>query len=158
MTYGPTLGALMTTTFARSAMARHSGRPSRSCRLAPRTVAVCAARVVAVTFAVAMGLAWSAAAVTAASPHVLNAATADQPLAGPLAGRAQSLRAADAKESGGSQLGPVRDVPDATVAPSEGGGFPWGAAAIGGVALGLIGLAISRARIRTRPGPGALSQ
>ena len=48
---------------------------------------------------------------------------------------------------------------DSAVAPSEEGGFPWGVAVIGSlVALGLIGLAISRSRSRPRTGPAALSQ
>jgi hypothetical protein len=86
------------------------------------------------------------------------------------------------KESGGPRLSGLREAPDpatgpgphlsglrgkqdaaaapsAATTPSEEGGFPWAAAAIGSVAvLGLIGLAISRARSRTRTGPAALSQ
>ena len=164
MTYGPTLGALMTTTFAGSTPPRHRGRPSRRGRLAPRMVAVCAALAIAVTLAVAVGLASSAVArpvriQPASPPQVVNAATADQPLkasVGPQLGPVSEVP--HAKESVGPQLGPVSEVPGAAAAPSEESGFPWGAAAIGsGVALGLIGLAISRTRSRKRTGPAALS-
>jgi hypothetical protein len=137
----------MTTTVARTAPQRHPGGPSRSERLASRTVAVCTALAIVVTLAVAAELASSAVArpvVVAHGPTINGTAeaTADQPL----------------KQSGGPRLSGLRESPDTAVAPSEEGGFPWGAAVIGGVALGLIGLAISRSRSRTRTGPAALSQ
>jgi len=143
MPYGPTLGALVTTTFARSAPPRHRGRPSRRRRLAPRIVAVCAALVVAVTPAVAIGVAPSAVArpITAPPRHVVSPGTADQP----------------ESDSGGPHLSGLR--PAAAATPSESSGFAWGAVAIGsGLALGLFGLAMSRARSRKRTGPAALSQ
>jgi len=142
MPYGPTLGALVTTTFARSAPPQHRRRPSRRGRLASRIVAVCAVLVVAVTPAVAMGVAPSADARPIKAPprHVVSAAPANQP----------------ESDSRGPHLSGLR--PAAAATPSQGSGFAWGAVAIGsGVALGLIGLAMSRARSRKRTGPAALS-
>ena len=136
---GQLIGALTSTTLGRSAPPPRRSRPTRRHgELASRTVAVCTALAIAVTLAVAMGLASSAVArpaVQAPPPNVVNAAAP------------------------GPHLSGLRGMQDAAAAPSEDGGLPWGAAVIGsGVALGLIGLAISRARSRTRTGPAALSQ
>ena len=160
MTYGPTLGALVTTTFARSAPPRHPSRPSRRGRLARRIVAVGAAVVVAVTLVVAMGLAPSAGArpITAPPSIVANTVTADQPPQESAGPHLSGLREMDQplKESAGPHLSGLR--PAAAAIRSESSGLPWGVVAIGsGVALGLIALAISAGRSRKRTGPAALS-
>jgi len=108
---------------------------------------------IAVILAVAVGPASSAVGGT------------DQPLKESGGPRLSGLREAPDPATGpGPHLSGLRGMQDAAAAPSaatpsEESGFPWAAAAIGSVvALGLIGLAISRARSRTRTGPAALSQ
>jgi len=150
MPYGQLLGALTVTTLGRSAPPPRGSRPMRRRRgLASRTVAVCTALAIAVMLAVAVGFASSALArpvVVAHGPTINGTAeaTSDQPL----------------KTTGGPRLSGLRESPAVAAAPSEESGFPWAATAIGSaVALGLTGLAISRARSRTRtdrPGPAAL--
>lgn len=151
MTYGPTLGALTITTLGRSTAPPRRSMPTQRHRgLASRAVAVCTALAIVVMLAFAAGFASSASAsggVVAHGPTIngTDEATSDQPL----------------KTTGGPRLSGLRESPDVAAAPSEESGFPWAAAAIGSVvALGLIGLAISRARSRTRAGrtgPAALS-
>jgi len=176
MTYGPTFGALTVTTLGRSTAPPRRSMPTQGHRgLASRAVTVCTALAIVVMLAFATGFASSASASVAVVSHgpTINgteeATSAPTPKAsvavvthGPtINGTDEATADQPLRMTGGPRLSGLRESPDVAAAPSEESGFPWAAAAIGSVvALGLTGLAISRARSRTRAGrtgPAALS-
>ena len=144
MAYGQLLGALTITSLGGSAPPPRRSMPTRRHGgLASRTVAVCTALAIAVTLAVAAGFASSAIAKPTHGPTINGTAEATaEPTHGPtINGTDEATAEATPKDPG-----------------ADGDDTPWALAVIGtGLALGAIGVGISRRLNHSRTSPAAPS-
>jgi hypothetical protein len=145
MTNGSLLGAMLITTVAGSTEPPPRSRPPRRQRAVRRPLAVCAALVISVTLAIAAGFASSA-------------------IARPVVGGGPTINGTEEATAEPTHGPTINGTDEATAEPTpkdpaaDGDDTPWALAVIGtGLALGAIGVGISRRLNHSRTSPGAPS-